>query len=185
MARENDVPKTSAAPGAEPGPSIGKKGAAKASVASPSNLNMGNRTSAYPKSKETPRPTKTEEDIVLSPHLASQTAVIDIKDDEEGEVCQNVQGTRSQQVKHLSARLARDLRPMLHEYVRDKLKSNAHFGFFVLRDVEVKTMESMTNEASALIEGTLGQIANPTKNATSQGIERETEVPGEAATEGD
>ncbi|KAK1590485.1 uncharacterized protein LY79DRAFT_687599, partial [Colletotrichum navitas] len=155
VTREIHVPKISAAPGAEPAPSIGKKGVAKTSVASPSNLNVGNGTSACPKSKESPRPTKTEEDIVLSPRLPSKIAVIEITDDEEGEVCQNVLGTHSEQVERLSARLAHDLRPMLHEYVRDKLTSNAHFGFSVLRDVEVTTMESMTNEASALIEDTL------------------------------
>ncbi|KAK2022328.1 hypothetical protein LX32DRAFT_603016 [Colletotrichum zoysiae] len=206
VTRKNNTSKISAAPGAEPVPSIGENGIAKTQAVSPSNLKVGNPDSACPKSGERTHPTKTEEDIVLSPRVASQTAVIDITDEEEGDVCQNVQGTHSQQVERLSARLADDLRPMLHEYVRDKLtaanqdaaahlqrrtrnllgrQSNAHFGFSVLRDVEVKTMESMTNEASALIEGVLAQISDTAKNVTSQGIKRETEAVEEVATEGD
>ncbi|KAK2049407.1 hypothetical protein LZ31DRAFT_572646 [Colletotrichum somersetense] len=207
VTRENNMSKISAAPGAEPVPSIGENGIAKTPAVSPSNLKVGNPDSACPKSEERTHPIKTEEDIVSSPRLTSQTAVIDIRDEEEeGEVCQNVQGTHSQQVERLSARLADDLRPMLHEYVRDKLtaanqdaaahmqrrtrnllgrQSNAHFGFSVLRDVEVRTMESMTNEASALIEGVLAQTSDPAKNVTSQGIKRETEVVEEVATEGD
>ncbi|KAK2055631.1 hypothetical protein LY76DRAFT_595877 [Colletotrichum caudatum] len=204
--RDNDVHRISAAADPSTGRSIGQNDVAKTPAASPLNLMVGNPDSACPTSERRTHPTKTKEDIVLSPRLASQTASTGITYDEEGVVCQEVQGTHSQQVERLSARLADDLRPMLHEYVRDKLtatnrdaathmqrrtrnllglQSNAHFGFSILRDVEVKTMERMTREASALIEVVLAQISDPAKNVTSQGFKRETEVVEEASTEGD
>ncbi|KAK1981844.1 hypothetical protein LZ30DRAFT_749783 [Colletotrichum cereale] len=160
----SDTNKTSAAPGAEPGPSVDENGVAMIPVT---------------------LPTKTEEDVILSPHSAPQTVVIEIPDDEERGICQNAQEAHSQQVEHLAARLTHGLRPKLHEYVRDKLTSNAHFGFSILRDVEVKTMKSLTNEASALIEGVLAQITGSMVIVTSQGIKREVEGVEEATAQDD
>ncbi|KAK1999381.1 hypothetical protein LX36DRAFT_655520 [Colletotrichum falcatum] len=158
--------------------------------------------------KERGRPVKIDEDNASSSRLApraAETVVIHTPDDEDQNLYQNVQGVHSPQVKRLSARLAHDLRPMLHEYVREKLTAvdqdaaayiqkvtrsclslhrNGHFGFSILRDVEVSTVERLANETSALIESLLDRIVDPTNIATSQQSKRSMESMEEAAAEG-
>ncbi|KDN66255.1 hypothetical protein CSUB01_06770 [Colletotrichum sublineola] len=194
--RGNDVKKTLASRSGEPETSIGEDVVAKALAAPSSNLKIGNPTGTYPSSKERTHPVQTEEHNVSSSCLGpqtSQTVPIDIPNDEE-------------RVERLSARLTHDLRPILHEYVRDKLtaadqdatahmqrmtrnflnlQSNAHFGFSVLREVEVRTLESITNEASALIKDLLGRIADPTNITPRQKSKRRKERVEEATAEGD